>query len=187
MNSREEPGDDGITAAEDSKRILRERRLKLAENHACSDLSSGDLEILDILVEGTTYGLELKYLYEARNLSKVTAIPLAPNWLKGVVYLRAKIVPVIDIAEFIGAKTNALSVYNIVVSVCFEDKILGLCVDELLGVRRISSSTIQDALFIVDDRQRSYLKGVLPDSTTLIDVRKIFEDPAVFPDASRRL
>lgn len=43
------------------------------------------------------YGLEIKYVTEIVGIQKITVVPEMPEYIKGIMNLRGKIIPVIDI------------------------------------------------------------------------------------------
>jgi len=44
-----------------------------------------------------TYGIELKYVTEIMGIQAITRIPELPEYVKGVINLRGRIIPVIDV------------------------------------------------------------------------------------------
>ena len=93
------------------------------------------------------YGLEILKVQEIIGMQEITKIPRTPDYVKGVINLRGKVIPVIDLRLKFGMEENE---YNrktciIVVQVKREESnlILGIIVDEVSEVLDISGENIE--------------------------------------------
>jgi purine-binding chemotaxis protein CheW len=49
-----------------------------------------------------TYGIDIKYVTEIIGIQTITEIPELPEYVKGIINLRGKIIPVIDVRLYSG-------------------------------------------------------------------------------------
>jgi purine-binding chemotaxis protein CheW len=60
------------------------------------------VEVLWFNVGEVVYGIEIKYINEIIGIEKATVIPKIPEYIKGVINIRGKVVPVISIRNRFG-------------------------------------------------------------------------------------
>lgn len=71
--------------------------LELEETKENEDVRQG--KYMTFQVDQDVYGIELKYVNEILQLQPITPIPEVENFIKGLINLRGKIIPVIDVAD----------------------------------------------------------------------------------------
>ncbi len=95
------------------------------------------------------YGLEILKVQEIIGMQEITAIPRTPDFVKGVINLRGKVIPVVDLRlKFSMAEAEvSRKTCIIVVQVSREsDKvIMGIVVDEVSEVLEIGGQEIEPA------------------------------------------
>jgi purine-binding chemotaxis protein CheW len=107
-----------------------------------------------------TYGLDIATVHEIIRMQPVTKVPKAPSYVEGVINLRGKVIPVIDIGKRFGmekverAKNNRIVVVNIL------DTTLGMIVDAVTEVIRIPNESIEPVSDIVTSGNSEYLLGI---------------------------
>ena len=94
-------------------------------------------------------------------MQSITRVPNAPHFVEGVINLRGKVIPVVDLRKRlnVGGAKDGRKVRIIVVDV--EGKITGFIVDAVSQVLRISKSTIEPApSIVVAGIESEYITGV---------------------------
>ena len=125
------------------------------------------------------YAINVMQVVEIIRLQKITPVPHMPSYLKGVINLRGKVIPILDLRERFGFKDikNNEHTCIVVVQVTTPDKTTlacGLIVDEVEEVLTISEASIQPTPEVGNKASAAYLSGV----TTLHDqVRTILDLP----------
>ncbi len=93
------------------------------------------------------YALPILKVRELVGLLEVTRIPGAPSWLKGVVNLRGKVVPVVDLRARFGLGEQGRAARPVIIVVQVEGAhgpiTLGVLVDEVLDVRMVAAESIE--------------------------------------------
>ncbi len=94
-----------------------------------------------------TYGLEILKVQEIIGIMKVTSIPRTPDFVRGVINLRGKVIPVIDLRLKFGMEsienTDRTCIIVVQVSCGGEDITMGICVDEVAEVMDISTGQVE--------------------------------------------
>lgn len=124
------------------------------------------------------FGLEISQVREIVRLIPTTPIPRAPYFIEGVVNLRGQILAVVDLSKRIDIQGKERSDKTRIIVAEIEGNPVGIIVDEVTEVLRLSKSQIDETPGIIaDDAQSKYIKGVgkLEDRLIImIDLTKIF-------------
>ena len=98
---------------------------------------------LTFLVENEEYGIAINYVTEIIGLQKITEVPDLPENLKGVINLRGKIIPVMDMRSRFHLPTREYDSRTCVVVVNLNETTVGLIVDRVSEVHNIPASQIE--------------------------------------------
>lgn len=96
------------------------------------------------LAEGS-YALDIKFVREINRLTDVTAIPTAPDFVEGIINLRGTIVPVVNLGLRFGLAATEHSKDARIVVIESDGHTLGVVVDEVSEVLRLSGDEIEPA------------------------------------------
>lgn len=122
------------------------------ETHAPLATGSPGLEALagrymTFRVGGEEYGLEILKVRELIGLLEITRVPQAPLGVKGVVNLRGKVIPVVDLRVHLGIESTSPSARPVIIVVQLQTPggptMIGVLVDQVLEVRNIVSGQIE--------------------------------------------
>ncbi len=95
------------------------------------------------------YGLEILKVREIIGYMEITSVPQTPEYVKGVINLRGKVIPVIDLRAKFGMKTTEVTDQTciIVVEIQHDGQTLstGIVVDRVQEVLDIQQEDIEDA------------------------------------------
>lgn len=89
-----------------------------------------------------SYGLEISYVKEIVNMQPITALPEVPAYVKGVINLRGKIIPVIDMCLKFGKELSEYTDRTCIIVIDIQDLSVGLIVDNVTEVLVIEDSDI---------------------------------------------
>ena len=110
------------------------------------------------------YGLEILKVRELIGLMEITRIPRAPAHVRGVINLRGKVIPVVDLRlKFDMDPTDPTSqTVIIVVQLAAENGglTMGILVDEVLEVRAITAADIEPPPNLQGEVVSSFVRGV---------------------------
>ncbi|MCE5271747.1 chemotaxis protein CheW [bacterium] len=109
------------------------------------------------------YGLEILQVKEIIGILKITRVPRTPGYIRGVINLRGKVLPVMDLRlRFgMGAIEETEETCIIVVDATGAGNVLmGLLVDSVSEVLDIASSDIEDAQDLGENVKTEFIRGV---------------------------
>ena len=125
------------------------------------------------------YAVPIEQVKEIRTVDAITKIPRSKDYVKGIMNLRGKIIPIVDVNEKIGVtSTETDSTKQRILVADVNDTLTGLLVDEVNEVQRLSLNEIEsppDGSF----NDGAYIKGIANIKDRLIvllDVSKFLSD-----------
>ena len=123
------------------------RRAEMLAEEVAEDDGGEHLSVVLVQLGEEVYGLEAQYVYDARPLERITPVPRAPVWMAGMVNVRGRIYPVLDLGRFLGlpAVSNGHNNSAYLVVVQSEALELALKVDHVLSVIALPESHLQEA------------------------------------------
>jgi len=98
---------------------------------------------LTFLVDAEEYGLAIRYVTEIIGLQKITDIPDLPPVIKGVINLRGRIIPVMDMRSRFRLPPREYDSRTCVVVVNIDTKTIGLIVDRVSEVQVIPAEQVE--------------------------------------------
>jgi purine-binding chemotaxis protein CheW len=117
-------------------------------------------EVLVFVIGKEEYGVDILKVQEIRGYEKVTAIPSAPEFLKGVVNLRGIIVPVIDMRIKFRLPDPQYNSFTVVVILRLATRVIGIVVDAVSDVVRLAPNDVKEPPKLGSVVDASYLTGV---------------------------
>lgn len=126
------------------------------------------MELLTFKLSDQEYSLDIMSVREIRSWTRATPMPLAPNYMRGVINLRGTVLPVMDLAERLGLPKCGQSERNVIIVVKFEGSMTGLLVDAVSDIVALSEDDMQQPPDTAMHEGPSVIK-----SLTLIDDRMI--------------
>jgi purine-binding chemotaxis protein CheW len=120
-------------------------------------------------------------------LTEVTYIPCSPESVVGVINLRGQIIPIIDLLKFLNVDIDGerIQVHNKAIIVQRDKLVVGILADEVVGAKKISSSSLQLTLHGLEGRGSQFLKGVTKERLVVLDASKILDDERLSPPAEQ--
>ena len=106
------------------------------------------------------YGVDVRQVQEIRRVTEITTVPRAPEFIRGVINLRGRILPVLDLKRKLGLGDVTLERATRIVVVRVHERRLGLLVDGASQVLKVPVSQIEPAPEEVVDRGGDYIRGV---------------------------
>lgn len=126
--------------------------------HGSTD--GGLLQLVSFEVGGEEYAVPILSVQEINRMMQITRVPQSPPFVQGVINLRGKIIPVIDLRKRFGLTKleNSDDVRIIVVEV--SNRVLGFTVDRVNEVLRINPNIVEPPPSMVCGLDTDYVQGV---------------------------
>ncbi len=139
-----------------------------------------DLQIVGFRIGNETYGVRIGAVREIVRVPEITAVPSAPDTVEGVINLRGKIIPVMDLRKRFGQTEISSDKKNRILVVELDNKLLGLIVNSASEVLKIPPSEIEAPGSVFADGESGYVTGVGKLKGRLIillDISKLLHRP----------
>ena len=117
---------------------------------------------------GEEYGVDVRLVQEIIRVTEITQVPRAPQFVKGVINLRGRIIPVIDLKRKLALGEVEATRQARIVVVRVRERLMGLLVDGASQVLKVPVSLIEAAPDEVVEIDASYIRGVAKLQTRLI-------------------
>jgi purine-binding chemotaxis protein CheW len=106
------------------------------------------------------YGVDVKQVQEIRRVAEITSVPRAPEFVRGVINLRGRILPVLDLRRRLALGEVVVGGASRIVVVRVKERLLGLLVDGASQVLKIPVSNVEPAPEEVVQKGGDYIRGV---------------------------
>lgn len=106
------------------------------------------------------YGIDIMQVQEIIRLSEIVRVPKAPPFVEGVLHLREKILPVIDLAKRFGVSSGQRTDLSRIVVVNIKDNPVGLIVDSVCEVIRLPAGAVEPLPEMVTSADARFLRGI---------------------------
>lgn len=164
MNSGRGPGKDGDPAME-------------------TTLNKVDGKYLTFRLGREEYGVEILKVREIVALMEITPVPLTALYIRGVVNLRGKIVPVVDMRRKFALPETASGRETCIITVMVEGKeglvLTGLLVDGVSEVVQIAASDVEPIPALGEDMKLDFVTGLSKAKgrvIVLLDMDKVMQE-----------
>jgi purine-binding chemotaxis protein CheW len=137
-----------------------------------------DVQIVGFRIGRETFGLPISVVREIIRVPAITAVPNLPDHIEGVINLRGRIIPVIDLPKRFGVNRNEPSAKNRIVVVEVNGRSIGLIVDSASEVLRVAQAEIEQPRDVFPESGIDFVAGVgklKQRLVILLDLQKITE------------
>jgi len=127
---------------------------------AGSGVSNRGGKFLTFFLAGEEYGLEILKVQEIIGMMPITSVPRTPSFIKGVINLRGKIIPIVDLRLKLEMESKEQTEETCTIVVQANGVEVGLIVDKVSEVLDISEEDIEDAPSFGSSIQSDYILGI---------------------------
>lgn len=114
---------------------------------------------LTFFIENQSYGIEIKHVTEIISIQPITEMPDIPEYIKGIINLRGRVIPLIDVRLRFKKETAEYTSKTSIIVIDIMDKSIGLIVDYVNEVITISENDMVESTIINSDFNNRYIKG----------------------------
>ena len=136
-----------------------------------------DLQIVGFCIGKEMFGVSIALVHEIVRVPEVTAVPEAPDFVEGVINLRGRIVPVVDLRKRFGEKHIASHKKNRILVTEVEKRIVGVIVDATSEVLKLREEQVEPPpADLVQDGETTYITGIARINqrlVILVDLKRI--------------
>ncbi|MEW6192915.1 MAG: chemotaxis protein CheW [Bacillota bacterium] len=134
-------------------------------------------KFLTFVLGGEEYGIEIRHVTEIIGIQSITEVPDMPAHVKGVINLRGKVVPVMDVRLRFGMPERPYDDRTCIVVINIDGQAVGLVVDRVSEVLDIPKDDIEPPPAVRKGEGSRFIKGM----------GKVGEEVKILLDAKRLL
>lgn len=134
---------------------------------------------LTFIIDEQSYCIDIRYVIEIIVVQPITQVPELPDYLKGIINLRGKVIPVLDVRLRFGKDERPYDDKTCFVVVDVSGNSVGIIVDQVEEVMRIPDSDIAAPPSFSKNGSSRYVKGIGKigeDVKLILDCQKLLSD-----------
>jgi len=144
----------------------------MAENVSTMDSK----QYIVVELRNEQYGIDIKYIDNIVRMQRITRVPKAQNYFKGVINLRGEVIPVMSLRmKFDFEEEEATGKTRILIIKPDSQASVGIIVDSVKEVLTLENDMIDKVTRDIDDERTAYLSGVGKHGENLISILNIAE------------
>jgi len=138
--------------------------------------SENSLKVVTFLLSNEIYGIDIMQSQEIIKMQPMTPIPNSLDFVLGVINLRGKVIPIIDLKKRFNLMSSEEAYAGIII-VKLRDTVVGITIDKIVKVIDIPVSKIQPPPTMIAGIGKEYISGVARTSEEqliiLLDIDKL--------------
>lgn len=123
-------------------------------------LSDGG-EILQFEIDDAVYGIEIQYITEIIQIQQITIVPKVPSYIKGMMNLRGKVIPVMSVRSRFGKEEIPYDDRTCIIVVEWDGLAVGLIVDRVREVAMISPDEVSSTPDYKNVNMNHFIKYII--------------------------
>jgi purine-binding chemotaxis protein CheW len=158
--------------------MSEETTVKTAESDLVNFHEHGG-EALLFLIDQTIYGIPIQYITEIIGVQPITIVPKVPYYIKGVINIRGKVVPVINVRNKIALPEIEFDERTCIIVVDIEEITVGLIVDRVREVVNVKPEEICSTSEYKSINQNNYIEAIIDSNgeiKQLLNINKLIEE-----------
>ncbi len=128
--------------------------------------SERQLVVFDLAEEA--YGVDISSVREIIRMQDITQVPRTPEFVEGVINLRGKVMPVVDLRKRFGFSTEEATKDTRIVVVDIGGQDIGVVVDAVNEVLRVAADAVEPPSSVITTADSEYLLGIVKLAARLI-------------------
>ncbi len=136
------------------------------------------LQLVTFNIGKEEFGVDILHVQEINRMTHITKVPNSPHFVEGVINLRGRVIPVIDLRLKLKIEKKEYDKNTRIIVVEVDNKTIGFIVDSVNEVLRIPANLTEVPPDIVSGVESEFIKSVgkLEDRLLiLIDIQKVIQ------------
>ncbi len=118
------------------------------------------LQLVTFRLSSEEFGVDILKVQEIIRTMEITKVPRAPHFVEGVINLRGRVIPIIDLRRRFGKGSKPHDQNTRIIVFEIRNMIVGFVVDSVSEVLRIKTDTVEQAPPVVAGVESEYIKGI---------------------------
>lgn len=131
-------------------------------NHALQEREQTEslIQLVSFTLDKEEFGIDILKVQEINRTPNITRVPNCPDFIEGVINLRGRIVPIIDLRKRFGMRATEQNKDTRIIVVEVLSKVVGFIVDSVSEVLRIPHSVIDAPPALVSGIRAEFIEGI---------------------------
>jgi len=117
-------------------------------------------ELVAFRIDAEEFAVDIASVHEINRITEITRIPNAPSHVQGVINLRGKIVPVVNLRKMLGFERKDVDAQSRIIVVEIGGMVFGFLVDSVSEVVRLPGTSVDEPPTFSSGVESSYIDGV---------------------------
>jgi purine-binding chemotaxis protein CheW len=191
---KESAGETGKDLPDEGRGTAKEERsdnmdeMKTSEQ-AIETVANREGKYLTFILAGEDYGIGILKVKEIIGIMAITAVPQTPAYMKGVINLRGKVIPIVDLRVMFGMEaidyTEKTCIIVVEITNNGQKVMIGILVDSVSEVLNIKGADIEDTPNFGSHLNTNYILGMAKTGgrvKILLEIDRVLSDQS-FQDA----
>ena len=118
------------------------------------------LQLVGFLIGNEEFAVDILKVQEINRIAQITKVPNSPDFVEGVINLRGKVIPILDLRIRMGMEKKGHDSRTRIIVVEIKEKTIGFIVDEVTEVLRIPRDVIEAPPDLVSAQKSEFITGV---------------------------
>ncbi len=118
------------------------------------------IQLVTFSIGEEEFGVNILQVQEIIRTMDITKVPRSPDFVEGVINLRGKVIPIVDMRSRFGLSSKEHDKYTRIIVIEIEMMIVGFVVDAVSEVLRIPANSVQPPPPVVAGMDADYIDGV---------------------------
>ncbi len=118
------------------------------------------LQLVTFSIDEEEFGVDILKVQEIIRTMEITKVPRAQDFVEGVINLRGKVIPIIDLRRRFGLSSKEHDKHTRIIVIEINNMIVGFVVDSVSEVLRIPAGTVEPPPPVVAGMESEYISGV---------------------------
>ena len=137
-----------------------ETSLKVVEKQGVAKVSNGILQLVTFTLGQEEYAVDILKVQEINRMKEITRVPNSPSYVEGVINLRGKVIPVVDLRKKFDLVEKENDEQSRIMIMDIQGITMGLVVDSVSEVLRIPSNTVEPTPPMASNISAEFIKGI---------------------------
>ena len=129
-------------------------------------------QLVTFTVSGEEFAIDIMQVQEVIRLPELTPVPNAPDFVEGVIHLRGRIIPVIDLRKRLkiaGKEIGPYDRFTRIIIVVLQGKWTGFIVDAVTEIVKVEEGSVKPTPeLVMEQTGAEYFEGVVHQNDRLI-------------------
>lgn len=132
----------------------------LMEEEYEEDEDTQEDKFLTFIVNGEEFGIEIRHVTEIIGIQNITEVPDMPHYIKGVINLRGKVIPVMDVRLRFGVAEREYDDRTCIIVINIDEQSVGMIVDRVSEVLDIPKNDVEPPPKVKRGESSRFIKGM---------------------------